>query len=186
MKVPATDDEQLYPSAVFFYIVETNRLDVSFNNSSLQDLSTRKWTKPNATGSVPLGRRSHSAFVYNKQLYVFGGYNSIMEKHFNDLYCYNPATNRWCVVAARGVPPKPRRRQVCLVIDKRMYLFGGTRQVLKYPQPLIPNEKRNNIIFIYEFFYLAHMDFRYIHPPGKIFLCYWTTVIFTYLISNPL
>lgn len=98
-----------------------------FNISSLQDLNTRKWKKPNATGSVPLGRRSHSAFVYNKQLYVFGGYNSIMEKHFNDLYCYNPAMNRWNVVAARGVPPRPRRRQVCLVIDKRMYLFGGTR-----------------------------------------------------------
>lgn len=67
--------------------------------------------------------------MYNKQLYVFGGYNSIMEKHFNDLYCYNPALNRWSVVTARGVPPRPRRRQVCLVIDKRMYLFGGTRYV---------------------------------------------------------
>ncbi|XP_037024421.1 kelch domain-containing protein 3 [Bradysia coprophila] len=120
------------------------------------DLSTRKWTKPNATGSVPLGRRSHSAFVYNKQLYVFGGYNSIMEKHFNDLYCYNPSLNRWSVVTARGVPPRPRRRQVCLVIDKRMYLFGGTSP---YAVP-IHSSNRQNLPLLLDYSDIHVFDFE--------------------------
>lgn len=130
---PFHTQEEIYCDQLVYLVSESVTIAESilvyqhFQLSSLQDLKTRKWTKPNATGKVPLGRRSHSAFVYNKQLYVFGGYNSIMEKHFNDLYCYNPASNRWNVVTARGVPPRPRRRQVCLVIDKRMYLFGGTR-----------------------------------------------------------
>lgn len=91
------------------------------------DLKTRVWHTPNTTGSIPVGRRSHSAFVYNGMLYVFGGYNSILELHFNDLYCFDPMTNRWSLVSANGETPKARRRQVCLVKDKRMYLFGGTR-----------------------------------------------------------
>lgn len=82
---------------------------------------------PNTTGAIPLGRRSHSAFVYHNLLYIFGGYNGITDQHFNDLYCFDPDKNRWCLVATRGAVPKPRRRQVCLVIDKRLYLFGGTR-----------------------------------------------------------
>lgn len=82
---------------------------------------------PNTTGAIPLGRRSHSAFVYHNLLYIFGGYNGITDQHFNDLYCFDPDKNRWCSVTTRGAVPKPRRRQVCLVIDKRLYLFGGTR-----------------------------------------------------------
>lgn len=91
------------------------------------DLKTRVWHTPNTTGTIPVGRRSHSAFVYNEKLYIFGGYNSMLDQHFNDLYCFDPVQSRWSLSTAKGLPPKPRRRQVCLVKDRRMYLFGGTR-----------------------------------------------------------
>lgn len=95
------------------------------NNLKTLRLIDRK--HPNTVGAVPLGRRSHSAFVYNNLLYTFGGYNGINDEHFNDLYCFDPEKNQWSLVTTRGITPKPRRRQVCLVIDKRLYLFGGTR-----------------------------------------------------------
>lgn len=91
------------------------------------DLKTRNWHTPNTTGSIPLGRRSHSAFVYNNLLYIFGGYNGILDRHFNDFYCFDTAQNRWNLLTARGKVPRKRRRQACLVIGKKMYLFGGTR-----------------------------------------------------------
>ena len=70
---------------------------------------------PNTTGAIPLGRRSHSAFVYNNLLYIFGGYNGINDEHFNDLYCFDPEKSRWSLVKTKGAVPKARRRQVCLV-----------------------------------------------------------------------
>lgn len=94
------------------------------------DLRTLQWHTPKTTGRVPVGRRSHSAFVYNGRLMIFGGYNSILDQHFNDLYSFDVTTDLWTRLNPGGKGPQPRRRQVCLVIDKRMYLFGGTRFVL--------------------------------------------------------
>uniref|UniRef100_A0A1Q3G2U4 Putative host cell transcription factor hcfc1 n=1 Tax=Culex tarsalis TaxID=7177 RepID=A0A1Q3G2U4_CULTA len=90
------------------------------------DLRTNRWEMPNTTGEEPLGRRSHSAFVYNEHIYIFGGYNGNLDLHFNDLYCFNPERYVWRLVRPRGQSPRPRRRQSCLVIGQRMYLFGGT------------------------------------------------------------
>lgn len=91
------------------------------------DLKTREWKLPITTGQIPIGRRSHSAIVYNDLLYIFGGYNGISDQHFNDLYCFDPVRNHWSKVTTKGDVPRPRRRQVCLIIGKRLYLFGGTR-----------------------------------------------------------
>lgn len=93
------------------------------------DLNTKRWHMPTATGRVPLGRRSHSSFVYNKMIYIFGGFNGLMDEHFNDLYCYDTARNHWSLVNPGGSPPRPRRRQSCLVIENRMFLFGGTSYI---------------------------------------------------------
>jgi N-acetylneuraminic acid mutarotase len=90
------------------------------------DLKTHYWHHPTTTGKVPLGRRSHSAFVFNSMIYVFGGYNGILDTHFNDLYCFDPVQNKWELAKPSGTPPNVRRRQTCLVIGKKMFLFGGT------------------------------------------------------------
>lgn len=93
------------------------------------DLKTFQWHTPTCGGQIPIGRRSHSTVVYRGKLYMFGGYNSLMDRHFNELYSFDPDTNVWQVMKTVGVPPQPRRRQVCLVLGQRMYLFGGTRYV---------------------------------------------------------
>lgn len=66
------------------------------------------------------------AVVHNNMIYIFGGYNGNLDTHFNDLYCFDPIKNVWHLVETRGERPRPRRRQSCLVIGKKMYLFGGT------------------------------------------------------------
>jgi N-acetylneuraminic acid mutarotase len=63
-------------------------------------------------------------------LYIFGGYNSVLGSHYNDLYEFNPLTLSWRSVKTRGIgKPVPRRRQCCLVINNRMYMFGGTSPI---------------------------------------------------------
>lgn len=77
------------------------------------DTRGQRWHRPSITGFRPLGRRSHSAckeitceildlnaysnhfavFVlvtYKGSLFVFGGFNGILQKHYNDLLRYDP------------------------------------------------------------------------------------------------
>ncbi|EAA05915.4 AGAP009495-PA, partial [Anopheles gambiae str. PEST] len=95
-------------------------------NIKFLDLKADRWYTPKTTGEIPVGRRSHSAFIYNNKIYIFAGYNGNIDKHFNDLYCFDPDRNVWRQVTPQGQAPRARRRQSCLVIGKRMYLFGGT------------------------------------------------------------
>lgn len=90
------------------------------------DMKTKMWHRPSTTGKVPVGRRSHSMFIYNGLIHIFGGYNGILEQHFNDFYTFDPKSNCWNLIKPFGQPPTARRRQVCIVKDKRMFLFGGT------------------------------------------------------------
>lgn len=90
------------------------------------DLKTKVWHRPSTTGKVPVGRRSHSMFIYNNLIYVFGGYNGLLDQHFNDLYTFDPKANCWNLIKPHGKPPTPRRRQVGIVKGSRLFLFGGT------------------------------------------------------------
>ncbi|KAK0042490.1 kelch domain-containing protein 3 [Biomphalaria pfeifferi] len=91
------------------------------------DTVTETWTRlASSTVDAPLGRRSHSAFEYKGSLYIFGGYNSLLEIHFNDLHRYDFATNQWTRLKVPGIGPSPRRRQCACVIGNKVYFFGGT------------------------------------------------------------
>lgn len=70
-------------------------------------------------------------------IYVFGGYNALEEEHFNDMYCFCPNTNVWCSVRAFGRSPCQRRRQACVIVRNKLYLFGGTRFVLNISNALV-------------------------------------------------
>lgn len=37
-------------------------------------------------------------------------------------------TLKWTELTPSGVGPKPRRRQCCVMVDTKLFLFGGTRQ----------------------------------------------------------
>ncbi|TKR87724.1 hypothetical protein L596_012078 [Steinernema carpocapsae] len=90
------------------------------------DLATLAWFQPTVTGDIPSGRRSHSAWTMDDKMYVFGGFYSIDEKHYNELYEFNASTNRWTLIQATGKSPSLRRRQCTVRMGSRVFLFGGT------------------------------------------------------------
>lgn len=60
-------------------------------------------------------------------MYIFGGYNALVGNHYNDLYEFNVTTNEWKLVQPKGKAPCNRRRQACVLVGDRVFLFGGTR-----------------------------------------------------------
>lgn len=70
---------------------------------------TKRWNQPVTHGEGPNGRRSHSAFVHNDMVYIFGGYNGNEDKHFADLWVLDPVTFTWNRLNPRGGVPSPRR-----------------------------------------------------------------------------
>lgn len=65
--------------------------------------------------------------VYDNKIYIFGGYNTLEEKHFNDMYEFEPVTCKWREINTLGSGPCARRRQACVLVGDRVFLFGGTR-----------------------------------------------------------
>ncbi|KAI6220664.1 Kelch repeat type 2 and Kelch repeat type 1 domain containing protein [Aphelenchoides fujianensis] len=93
------------------------------------DLKTNEWVMPKQTReSAPPGRRSNSLWAYKNKVFMFGGYESKFDRHFNDLYSFDPATSKWSVLRPAGLnAPSPRRRQCSVMVGERLFLFGGTR-----------------------------------------------------------
>uniref|UniRef100_A0A1I8C0H8 BTB domain-containing protein n=1 Tax=Meloidogyne hapla TaxID=6305 RepID=A0A1I8C0H8_MELHA len=91
------------------------------------DLKSMQWNvvKP-ANNEQPCGRRSHTMWTFKEFVYLFGGYNSISNVHFNDLWRFDPITNTWTEQKILGQGPSPRRRQCNVMIGNRLFLFGGT------------------------------------------------------------
>lgn len=108
------------------------------------DTRAQTWHRPDVTGFRPVGRRSHSAFTYKGNLFIFGGFNGILKMHYNDLLRYDPENCRWCVVRPRGHGPCARRRQSCCVIGDRVFLFGGTSPHPDLNLNLTANQQREN------------------------------------------
>ncbi|XP_016149383.1 kelch domain-containing protein 3-like isoform X1 [Sinocyclocheilus grahami] len=90
------------------------------------DTETNCWLNTASAQLLPEGRRSHSAFAYNGELYIFGGYNARLDRHFNDLWKFNPEAFSWKKLEPKGKGPCPRRRQCCCMLGDRIVLFGGT------------------------------------------------------------
>uniref|UniRef100_A0A158PKZ1 Kelch domain-containing protein 10 n=1 Tax=Angiostrongylus costaricensis TaxID=334426 RepID=A0A158PKZ1_ANGCS len=93
------------------------------------DLRTGEWSDPICSGIGPTGRRSHSAWTYGGKMYIFGGYLGTQNMHYDDLFSFDPSTNHWEKIKTSGQMPSARRRQCTVVVDSRVFLFGGTMWV---------------------------------------------------------
>ncbi|KAH9375292.1 hypothetical protein HPB48_016753 [Haemaphysalis longicornis] len=87
--------------------------EVYCNRMAFLDVASSCWVHPRTEGQPPEGRRSHSAFVYNGELYVFGGYNGLLLTHFGDMHKYDPENSSWSQVKIHREGPCARRRQCC-------------------------------------------------------------------------
>lgn len=78
--------------------------------------------------------------VYNGCLYIFGGFNKNKDLHFHDINRYDPVSSTWMKILPKGTPPCARRRQICQVVNDRVFISGGTSPL--FPRPAIPSRLR--------------------------------------------
>ncbi|XP_041984234.1 kelch domain-containing protein 3 [Aricia agestis] len=117
LNMPYYTEEELYCPQVYYL-----------------DIKTERWTNVHAKGCWPEGRRSHSAWLYNGYMYIFGGLNAKTKTHFNDLYRYSIEGNYWERLWVHGNQPWRRRRQACLLYKDKVYMFGGTSPIISANQ----------------------------------------------------
>jgi len=110
--------------------------DVYLDDLKYLDLLTNRWHTVDAKGDKPCGRRSLTMWTFRGCLYMFGGYQSLLDIHYNDLYKWDPTTSEWAKLNPNGISPAPRRRQCTVVVGNRVFLFGGT----------MPNLSRQNML----------------------------------------
>ncbi|KAI0835398.1 hypothetical protein F5Y06DRAFT_134056 [Hypoxylon sp. FL0890] len=74
-------------------------------------------------GKAPPARTNHSMITFNDKMYLFGGTNGF--QWFNDVWCYDPAVNKWAQLDCIGYIPVPREGHAAALVDDVMYVFGG-------------------------------------------------------------
>ncbi|XP_077497551.1 kelch domain-containing protein 3-like [Amblyomma americanum] len=89
------------------------------------DTSTSTWVRPRVDGFPPEGREDHATFVYNGELYVFGGLDFDRDRYFGIIHKYSPEKSSWSVVTPKRSGPSARRFPGCCVIDNLLFVFGG-------------------------------------------------------------
>ncbi|VDK36393.1 unnamed protein product [Anisakis simplex] len=66
------------------------------------------------------------SWAYNGRMYIFGGYIGTSKVHLGDLYEFDPTKCRWRLLTPFGDGPSPRRRHCTVLVNDRLFLFGGT------------------------------------------------------------
>ncbi|QYS95627.1 Cell polarity protein (Tea1) [Trichoderma simmonsii] len=97
----------------------------AFDLNQLQS-PTNRWEillKAEASPKMPAARTNHSMVTFNDKMYLFGGTNGF--QWFNDVWCYDPAVNKWSQLDCIGYIPAPREGHAAALVDDVMYIFGG-------------------------------------------------------------
>jgi serine/threonine protein kinase/N-acetylneuraminic acid mutarotase len=98
------------------------------NDTYSVDVETLSWQRLNTTGNIPSIRVSHTSSVVGNKMYVIGGYffKSITHQNaYNDVFCLDLATNVWTMIEPTGAVPPARFGHWAVVLDKKIYIFGG-------------------------------------------------------------
>ncbi|KAI0267197.1 hypothetical protein BGY98DRAFT_1102239 [Russula aff. rugulosa BPL654] len=95
-----------------------------YNDTWSFDISTRKWTELQCTGSIPSPRGSHSAVLVDDVMYVYGG-SSRDEGITDDLYALQLSTQRWFKFPNLGTSPCKRMYHTMASDGTRVFVLGG-------------------------------------------------------------
>lgn len=107
------------------------RLAHLLNIFSRLELTLSLYSRAFTTGSPPAPRYHHSASIYGKSMFIFGGYTGDIHSNSNltnrnDLYEYNMATGQWSEVKYEGkYCPVPRSAHGAAVYDNKLWIFAG-------------------------------------------------------------
>ncbi|XP_028781834.1 kelch domain-containing protein 4 isoform X2 [Neltuma alba] len=121
---------------VFGGFYDTLREVRYYNDLFVFDLDQFKWQeiKPTPGAMWPSGRSGFQLFVYQDEIFLYGGYSkevssdkNISEKGIvhSDIWSLDPKTWEWNKVKKSGMPPGPRAGFSMCVHKRRAVLFGG-------------------------------------------------------------
>ncbi|CAD8073051.1 unnamed protein product [Paramecium primaurelia] len=88
------------------------------------DLVKCYWAQVDTTGQKPQGRLQHSSVIYDHKIYVFGG-EPDRSHQLNDLYQLDIGNNVWTRLQPKGSTPSPRVSASAVMMNNKIYLFGG-------------------------------------------------------------
>jgi len=77
-------------------------------------------------GSMPIERHGHTTCLYKNKIILFGG-TPDGSSGLNDLYFLFLDTFTWAEVKTKGPIPMGRYRHSAVIIEDKMYIFGGYR-----------------------------------------------------------
>ncbi len=81
------------------------------------------WLLANETGEAPAPRYGHTANLYNKKMYIFGGWNG--RHYFNDVITFDLEKMAWNKLETAGPSPMARQGHASCVVGHNLIIQGG-------------------------------------------------------------
>ncbi|NXN71933.1 TYW23 protein, partial [Himantopus himantopus] len=124
------------PDTKRVYIFGGIREDKDYSDIYILDTVTWKWLPVAAKGRMPV-LTYHSATIYRKELFVFGGTfpkkaSLAVGPCSNMLYVFNPEHEIWYQPILEGEKPLPRLGHSATLLKNKLLIFGGRRSSLYY------------------------------------------------------
>ncbi|NXX57631.1 GACHH protein, partial [Scopus umbretta] len=122
------------PDTKRIYIFGGIREDKDYSSVYILDTVTWKWLLVAAKGRMPV-LTYHSATIYRKELFVFGGTfpkksSLAVGPCSNVLYVFNPEHEIWYQPISEGEKPLPRLGHSATLLKNKLLIFGGRRTSL--------------------------------------------------------
>ncbi|NXP54056.1 DRC7 protein, partial [Heliornis fulica] len=119
------------PDSKRIYIFGGIREDKDYSSIYILDTVTWKWLLVAAKGRMPV-LTYHSATIYRKELFVFGGMfpqkaSLAVGPCSNVLYVFNPEHEIWYQPISEGEKPLPRLGHSATLLKNKLLIFGGRR-----------------------------------------------------------
>lgn len=96
------------------------------NDFYCYNIDSNKWWEIKTNDMPPTPRDRHIAVVYNRSIFIFGGYDGF--NWVNDFFEYNIDYNSWQEVLTSHefeTPPTAWHSHSAVVYEDSMYIFGG-------------------------------------------------------------
>ncbi|NXR37148.1 TYW23 protein, partial [Zosterops hypoxanthus] len=122
------------PDTKRIYVFGGIREDEDYSSIYILDTVTWKWLLVAAKGRIPV-LTYHSATIYHKELFVFGGTfprkaSLAVAPCSNMLYVFNPEHEIWYQPISEGAKPLPRLGHSATLLKNKLLIFGGRRTSL--------------------------------------------------------
>ncbi|KAJ8290474.1 hypothetical protein GJAV_G00013300 [Gymnothorax javanicus] len=118
------------PESKLIYVYGGLTEDQRYGDIYVLNTLTWKWKLIAARGSVPT-LANHSATIYKKELFVFGGVQPSGapggKTCSNALYIFNPEFELWYLPIVEGDKPLPRFGHSCILLSNKLMIFGGRK-----------------------------------------------------------